>query len=70
MSWSLLDKNGAPLEPLVFSNGKSQQDVVDEVLKSIAEGNKVIFLKGICGSGKSAMALNITKKLGKAKFTL
>lgn len=52
MAWSLLDKEGNELKPLIFSNGKSQEDVVNEVLEAISKGHKIIFLKGICGSGK------------------
>lgn len=54
------------LEPLKFSNNKTQEDVVREVLQAIDNGNKVIFIHGICGTGKSAIALNIARKLGKA----
>lgn len=67
MAWSLY-QNGKFLEPLKFSNGKTQADVVEEVLKSIKEGNKIIFIKGICGTGKSAIALNIARRVGKASI--
>ena len=36
--WYLHDKNKNFLEPLKFSNGKTQEDVVREVLKAIKEG--------------------------------
>ncbi len=49
--WSLYE-NGKFLEPLVFSNGKSQEDVVREVLEEIKKGKKVIFIRGACGTGK------------------
>ncbi len=62
--WSLYQENNF-LKPLKFSNGKTQEDVVREVLDSIKEGYKTIFIRGVCGSGKSAMALNIAKELGK-----
>ncbi len=68
MVWSLYEKDGKALEPLKFSNGKSQSDVVDEVLKAIEEGNKIIFIHGVCGTGKSAIALNIARKLGKSSI--
>ena len=68
MAWSLYEKEGKVLEPLVFSNGKSQADVVDEVLKAIDDGNKVIFIHGVCGTGKSAIALNIARQLGKSSI--
>lgn len=68
--WSLYKRNGSNdedifdttgdlLEPLCFSNGKTQQEVVGEVMQAIAEGHKIIFVHGVCGSGKSAMALNL-----------
>jgi len=65
--WSLY-QNNKPLEPLNFSNGKSQKDIVKEVLEAIKEGNKIIFIHGICGTGKSAIALNIARKLGKTSI--
>jgi Rad3-related DNA helicase len=77
MTWSLyeIDKSGEvekhrSLNPLKFSNGKSQEDVVKEVLDSIKKGNKIIFIHGVCGSGKSVIALNIARKLGKASIVV
>jgi Rad3-related DNA helicase len=62
--WNLYQNNKF-LEPLKFSNGKTQQDVVEETLKAVKEGYKIIFIKGVCGTGKSAIALNIAKEIGK-----
>jgi len=67
MKWSLYNKEKY-LNPLVFSNGKSQLDVVKETIDAIKEGHKVIFIKGICGTGKSAIALNIAKELGRTSI--
>ena len=67
--WSLFEA-GRKLEPLRFSNGKTQQDVVDEVLAAIHRGIKVVFIKGACGTGKSAIALNIARRLGKASVVV
>ena len=53
------------LEPLVFSNGKNQGDVVKEIIEAIEQGHKIIFIRGMCGTGKSAIALNIARKMGK-----
>ena len=61
--WSL-HKNGARLEPLKFSNGKTQEDVVREIVELIKNGEKAIFLHGVCGTGKSAIALNVARALG------
>jgi superfamily II DNA or RNA helicase len=69
MSWSLYEGDKF-LEPKVFSNGKSQKDIVNEVLDSIKEGYKVIFIHGVCGTGKSAIALNIARKLGKTSIVV
>jgi Rad3-related DNA helicase len=69
MTWSLYQGEKF-LKPLTFSNGKSQEDVVKEILKAIKEENKIIFVHGICGTGKSAIALNIARKLGKASVVV
>ncbi len=69
MLWNLYEK-GKFLEPLKFSNGKTQEDVVKEVINSIKEGNKIIFIHGKCGTGKSGIALNIAKELGKSSIVV
>ena len=51
MKWNLYE-NEKFLEPLKFSNGKTQEDVVNEVLNLVEKGEKVIFIRGICGTGK------------------
>lgn len=67
--WSLYENNTF-LKPLVFSNGKSQEDVVQEVLKAIKQGHKIIFIRGMCGTGKSSIALNLAKELGRASVVV
>jgi len=62
--WNL-NEGERELKPLVFSNGKSQADIVKEVYDAVGEGYKIIFIKGVCGSGKSAVALNLARKFGK-----
>jgi Rad3-related DNA helicase len=62
--WSLYQDEKF-LKPLQFSNGKTQEDLVNETIKAINEGNRVIFIHGVCGTGKSAIALNIAKEIGK-----
>ncbi len=66
--WSLY-RGDVSLEPLKFSNGKTQEDVVKEILEKTKE-YKVIFLHGTCGSGKSAIALNVARALGKASIVV
>ena len=67
--WSLY-KNRERLEPLKFSNGKTQEDVVKEIVELIRKGNKIIFLYGMCGTGKSAVALNVARILGKTAIVV
>ncbi len=69
MTWSLYE-NDKFLEPLKFSNGKTQEDVVNEVLDLIKKGEKIIFIHGICGTGKSAIALNLARNLGKTSIVV
>lgn len=67
--WSL--KEGSrELAPKVFSNGKNQEDIVKEAVSEIKKGRKIIFIHGVCGSGKSAIALNIAKELGRASIVV
>ncbi len=49
--WSLYKEN-QKLPPLRFSNNKTQEDVVEEVVNLIRTGTKIIFLHGVCGTGK------------------
>jgi Rad3-related DNA helicase len=70
MKWSLYDKSDNYLEPFVFSNGKTQLDVVKEVVEAIEEGYKIIFIHGFCGTGKSCIALNIAKEVGKTSIVV
>ena len=67
--WSLYD-NGTKLEPLRFSNGKTQEDVVREIVDLVRKGTKVIFLQGACGTGKSAIALNVGRILGRTSIVV
>ena len=67
--WNLNDANGE-IEPLKFSNGKTQEDIVEEISKLITNGEKIIFLHGACGTGKSAIALNLARVLGKISIVV
>ncbi len=67
--WSLY-LDGTKLGPLKYSNGKTQEDVVREVTDLIRQGRKIIFVHGGCGTGKSAIALNIARILGRASIVV
>lgn len=66
--WSLYS-NGEMLKPLKFANGKTQEDVVKEIVEK-TKNHKIIFLHGTCGSGKSAIALNVARVLGKTSIVV
>ncbi len=67
--WSLFE-NEKYLEPLIFSNGKNQEDVVKEVIQAAEQGHKIIFIKGMCGTGKSSIALNLARYFGKTSIVV
>tara|TARA_Y100000034_G_scaffold101360_1_gene125586 strand:- start:3302 stop:5311 length:2010 start_codon:yes stop_codon:yes gene_type:complete len=67
--WNLHSKTQA-LAPLKFSNNKTQEDIVAEVCNLIKNGTKIIFLHGTCGTGKSAIALNVARVLGKTSIVV
>jgi len=69
MEWNLYSENKF-LQPLCFSNGKSQNDVVNEILDLINKGKKIIFVHGVCGTGKSAIALNLALSKGKTSIVV
>ena len=66
--WNLY-QDDKKLEPLKFQNGKTQEDVVREIVE-LSKNHKVIFLHGTCGSGKSAIALNVARVLGKSSIVV
>jgi len=68
-TWSL-HENNTPLKPIIFSNGKSQEDIVKEVVDLAKSGKKIIFIHGVCGTGKSAIALNIARLMGKTSIVV
>lgn len=67
---SLFSFSGEKLDPLKFSNGKTQEDVVMEVLDQIKKGKRAIFVRGKCGSGKSAVALNLARHFKKTSIVV
>ncbi|VVB78701.1 Uncharacterised protein [uncultured archaeon] len=67
--WSLYEEE-KELKPLVFSNGKSQLDVVKEVIAAVENGSKIVFIRGACGTGKSALALNLARHFGKTSIVV
>ena len=67
--WDLREEK-KEIEPLVFSNGKSQENIVSDIVDLIKQGKKVIFLHGACGTGKSAIALNLARVMGKASIVV
>lgn len=79
MTWSLYERNdeggifdysGDLLKPLKFSNGKTQEDIVNDTLDLINKGNRIIFIQGVCGTGKSAIALNLAKNFKKSSIVV
>lgn len=62
--WRLVDRGGRPLHPLLYSNGKTQEDVVNEIIEAL-DDHDIVFLVGGVGTGKSAIALHIIDHYGK-----
>jgi len=62
--------DGEELKPICFSNGKTQADIVKEILDEIEKGAKIIFLRGVCGTGKSAIALNLARHFKKTSIVV
>ncbi|KXB00683.1 hypothetical protein AKJ40_00860 [candidate division MSBL1 archaeon SCGC-AAA259M10] len=58
-----LYENGRKLDPLEYSNGKTQTEVVEEVLEAF-ESHDLVFLKAVVGSGKSAIGIRTALEMG------
>ena len=67
---SIFNSDAEELKPIKFSNGKTQEDIVKEILDAIENGDKLIFVKGACGSGKSAIALNLARHFKKTSIVV
>jgi intein/homing endonuclease len=59
----LYDQNG-PLEPRRYSSGKTQVDLIEEVLEAFDESD-VVFLKATVGSGKSVIGIRTILEFGR-----
>ncbi|MFH1229619.1 MAG: helicase C-terminal domain-containing protein [Candidatus Aenigmatarchaeota archaeon] len=64
MDWNLYEGKKL-LEPLQYSNGKSQLDIVNCINDGFGI-NKFVLLDGICGTGKSPIALHCCANFGKS----
>lgn len=56
-------EGGRELEPLSYSTGKDQGELVEEILESF-ESADVVFLKGVVGSGKSVVGIRTALEFG------
>jgi hypothetical protein len=63
MVWELTKANGDIQSPRTYHNGKTQETVVDEIVTSF-DDNKFVIVVGVVGSGKSAIALHVIKRMG------
>ncbi|HWG89726.1 MAG TPA: helicase C-terminal domain-containing protein [Candidatus Thermoplasmatota archaeon] len=62
--WGLM-KDGKPIAPRSYSNGKSQQQVVGEILDAFKKGATDVFFHANLGSGKSIVALMVIANMGR-----
>ncbi len=70
MTWGVYSVDEQLLPPLSYSNGKTQETVVDEIEQAIKDGHKIIFVHGKCGSGKSLIGLELARRLGRASIVV
>jgi Rad3-related DNA helicase len=63
MELRLYDK-GKPLEPRRYSSGKTQVDIIQEIVDAF-ESNDVVFLQATVGSGKSVVGIRTALELGR-----
>lgn len=51
------------LEPIRYSTGLNQVDVIENILEAF-EGNSMVYLKGVVGSGKSVIGIRTALEMG------
>ncbi len=64
MVWGLYDHNNTELPPRVFTNGRNQEDIIDEIIESFDDHN-IVLLKGGVGSGKSIIGATVAGAIGR-----
>ena len=69
MEWDLRDSNNEYLSPRVFNGGKSQLDIVNEIIEAF-KTHRIVLLEGACGTGKSAIALHVIKHFNRGIITV
>ena len=69
MDLNLFDRAGSPVPPIVYPSGKSQVDLVDEILAAFKDSD-VVFLKGVVGSGKSVVGMRVALEMGKGAVSV
>lgn len=63
--WDFKNKKGISINPLVYSDGRDQKNIISEILNSFDSGENLLFLKAQVSTGKSAIALSLINILGK-----
>lgn len=58
-----LYENGRKLKPLTYSNGRTQEDVVEGILEAF-EDHDLVNLEAVVGSGKSAIGIKTVLEMG------
>lgn len=69
MDWNLRNSNNEYLAPRVFNGGKSQLDIVNEIIEAF-KTHRIVLLEGACGTGKSAIALHVLKHFNRGIITV
>ncbi|MDI6643266.1 MAG: helicase C-terminal domain-containing protein [Candidatus Hodarchaeaceae archaeon] len=63
LEFGLYGRDGQ-LEPRRYSSGKTQIDLIEEIIEAF-RGNDIVFLRGTVGSGKSAVGLRTILEFGR-----
>ncbi len=64
MPWGLIDPDGVILPPFKYTSGKTQANIVNEIIEAFDDHDHLFLLGGV-GTGKSAIALGVIAYYGK-----
>jgi len=62
-------KTGNQLKPRVYNNGVTQKQIIDKAISLFDGGEKIVFVKGGPGAGKSVIGLEIARHYGSGYIT-
>ncbi len=63
--WGLYSSEGVPIPPRQFTSGRTQEELLEDIIKEFDCDSKIVLLNGGVGSGKSIVGATVAGALGR-----